>query len=114
MGGDIVGDLVGIATGHVYFILKDIVPIKYDVNVLKTPEFLITLIDRPKPTFMPSVVNNNSKVTTQFVPLNEFGRSASYRDEGTNNNNEERKDENENEHRGNRFAPMSEEPNWGD
>jgi len=114
MGGDIIGDLVGIATGHIYYFLKDIITIKYDIDILKTPEFLTTLIDKPKPTFVPAANANNNNNNTprvrgpQFIPLNQTGDvSASYRDENNVQN------EDDNPHQGNRFSSMiNEEPSW--
>jgi len=110
MGGDIISDLVGIATGHAYYILKDIVTIKYDIDILLTPMFLTTLIDKPKPKFVPNVVNNNPRIRTpQFIPLNYTGQqSASFREENSYSNTE-----NSNEHQGNRFSSLNnEEPSW--
>ena len=37
MGGDIWKDILGIVAGHLYHFLKDVVPIEYNVNVLKAP-----------------------------------------------------------------------------
>lgn len=39
MGGDIWKDILGIAAGHVYHFLKDVVPAEYGSNPLKTPQF---------------------------------------------------------------------------
>jgi hypothetical protein len=114
MGGDILGDLVGIATGHIYYMLKDIVTIKYDIDVLMTPEFLSVLIDRPKPKFVQTVVTNNARIRTpQFIPLNHTGQvSASFREEA-NAANTTNTDNNTENHQGNRFSSMSnEEPSW--
>ena len=114
MGGDILGDLVGIATGHLYYFVKDIVPIKYEYDILKTPEFLIRLIDKPKPQFVPVEANNSNNNNNirnrepQFIPLNQTGDvSASYRE------NDNAAPETRNQHQGNRFESMrSEEANW--
>ena len=39
-GGDIVGDIVGIAAGHLYYYIKDLAPINHQLDILKTPQFL--------------------------------------------------------------------------
>lgn len=44
-GGNIIGDLIGIAAGHVYYFLKDICPIVYGYDILKTPQFLYKLFN---------------------------------------------------------------------
>lgn len=40
MGGDLIGDLIGLAAGHCYYYLKDVVPINFRKEVLITPRFL--------------------------------------------------------------------------
>lgn len=42
-GGDIISDIIGIIAGHIYYFLKDIVPIQYNYDILKTPAFLYVL-----------------------------------------------------------------------
>ena len=40
-GGNILNDLIGVASGHLYIFLKDILPASpYKYNMLKTPAFL--------------------------------------------------------------------------
>lgn len=39
-GGDIISDIIGIIAGHLYYFLKDILPIQYNYDILKTPSFL--------------------------------------------------------------------------
>ena len=39
-GGNVLDDLVGISAGFCYYTLKDYLTIKYDFDLLKTPEFL--------------------------------------------------------------------------
>lgn len=57
MGGDIIGDLIGIAGGHCFYFLKDVVPIKFRKDILKTPRFVSKYLDnvgqpeRPRATF---------------------------------------------------------------
>jgi Derlin-2/3 len=46
MGGDIWKDLLGIAAGHLYHFLKDILVMEYNFNPLKTPQWLHRLVAR--------------------------------------------------------------------
>lgn len=39
-GGGIFDDLIGLASGHLYIVLKDILPNSHGYNFLKTPIFL--------------------------------------------------------------------------
>ena len=39
MGGDIWKDILGLAAGHVYHFLKDVLPVEYKVELIKTPRF---------------------------------------------------------------------------
>ncbi len=39
-GGDIIGDIIGIVSGHVFYYLKDIAPLVHRLDILKTPHFL--------------------------------------------------------------------------
>jgi hypothetical protein len=39
-GGDILSDIIGIASGHLYFYLKDMAPLHHGMDLLKTPQFL--------------------------------------------------------------------------
>lgn len=39
-GGDILSDIIGILSGHIFYFLKDIVPIQYQYDILKTPNLL--------------------------------------------------------------------------
>jgi Derlin-2/3 len=44
MGGDVWRDIVGIAAGHLYFFLKDVLPVSHKINLLRTPAFLQKLV----------------------------------------------------------------------
>ena len=33
-------DLIGIAAGHLYYFLKDLLPITHSTDILKTPKFM--------------------------------------------------------------------------
>lgn len=44
IGGNIWMDLLGLASGHVYYFLKEVVPQEYGHTLIKTPSFLHTLM----------------------------------------------------------------------
>lgn len=37
-------DLIGIAAGHIYIVLKDFLPITHNIRILETPKFLYIYI----------------------------------------------------------------------
>lgn len=41
MGGNIMLDVLGLASGHIYYFLKDVVPGEYGYSLLKTPDFIV-------------------------------------------------------------------------
>ena len=53
MGGDIWKDIVGMAAGHLYHFLKDVVPREYKMEIVKTPIFfqrmVVRLANRTRP-----------------------------------------------------------------
>lgn len=46
MGGDIWKDVVGLASGHIYYFLKDVVPMEYRVDTLRTPRFFSKVVEK--------------------------------------------------------------------
>jgi len=65
IGGSIVSNLVGIATGHIFYFLKDLAPVMYGWDVLKTPFFLQNWLDR-----QPARVNQQQAGRPTFQTLN--------------------------------------------
>jgi len=47
-GGDLLGDIVGIIAGHIYYYLKDIVPVTFKKDYLITPNFVKRYLDNPR------------------------------------------------------------------
>ncbi len=43
-GAPILQDLIGVAAGHTYIFLKDILPNSHRINILRTPKFLYIYI----------------------------------------------------------------------
>ena len=39
-GGDLIGDLFGIAAGHIYYYFKDVFPLTFRKDFLLTPSFM--------------------------------------------------------------------------
>lgn len=46
IGGNIWMDLLGLATGHIYYFLKEVVPAEYGHTMIKTPNFMVALMSR--------------------------------------------------------------------
>lgn len=46
IGGNIWNDLLGLAAGHVYYFLKEVVPAEYGHTLIKTPYFLISFMSK--------------------------------------------------------------------
>lgn len=46
MGGNIWMDLVGLASGHIYYFLAEVVPAEYGMTMVKTPSFLSSFMAR--------------------------------------------------------------------
>lgn len=44
IGGDVFQPLLGIASGHLFYFLVDILPDLHDIDLLKTPQFLVNLL----------------------------------------------------------------------
>ncbi len=108
-GGDIVSDLVGIAAGQLYFFFKDLAPLNFGWDLLKTPQFLMSYFDRTNRGAQPAgaapgqnpsfrtVSNQNSSATFG----NQQQPSTTFRQEG-------------NEGSGNRFSPFrGQGHSWG-
>merc|ERR1719222_387525 len=46
IGGNIWMDLLGLASGHIYYFLKEVVPAEYGYDMIKTPGFFINFMAR--------------------------------------------------------------------
>jgi len=44
LGGDVWSDLLGLGAGHIYYFLKDVVPLEYGSRVLRTPAVFARLL----------------------------------------------------------------------
>ncbi len=85
IGGSILSDLIGIVTGHIYYFLKDLAPVLYGWDVLKTPQFLINWLDRRNARARVGYQQGRDRFTSLNNPNTEEG--ATFRPGYNNNNN---------------------------
>jgi hypothetical protein len=45
MGNSVVGPLVGIGVGHVYFFLVEVLPASHNIDLIRTPAFCISIVE---------------------------------------------------------------------
>lgn len=83
-GGGILDSLEGIIAGHLYFFLKDVLPIQKGIDVLKTPKFLVDYFMNRIPV---QIINNqrNQNNTNNNNRNNDGGNDFRNRND-TNNN----------------------------
>ena len=69
-GGGIYDNIVGIIAGNIYFVLKDVLPMSKNLNILKTPKFLVDSLEKyyysRLPRDEPNNNNNNNNGGTGF------------------------------------------------
>ena len=63
-GGDLLGDIMGIAAGHCYYYLKDVVPINFRKDVLITPRFVERYFDKGSVERVRATVHNTGNQNT--------------------------------------------------
>jgi len=85
MGGDIIGNIIGIAGGHCFYFIKDVVPIKFRKDILITPKFVSRKLDhigqpeRPRATFGQTGQSTNSQSENSRGTFSAFsGRGSSW------------------------------------
>ena len=82
-GGGIYDNIIGIITGNIYYVLKDVLPVSKNLNILKTPKFLVDLVEKYYYSRLPrDEPNNENNNNGQFG----FGNSG-VMNRGNNNNN---------------------------
>lgn len=74
-GGDVFGDIIGLICGHIYYYLKDVVPLQFRKEYLITPKFMARYDSIGQPKILNIRRNNFNDNTTST---------------STNNNNNER------------------------
>lgn len=45
-GGNPLNDLIGVAAGHTYYFLKNILPESHNINIIKTPGLMHTIVNK--------------------------------------------------------------------
>ena len=45
-GGSIFDNIIGIIAGNIYYVLKDVLPVSKNLNILKTPKFLVDFVEK--------------------------------------------------------------------
>ena len=45
-GGSIYDNIIGIIVGNIYFVLKDVLPLNKNIDLLKTPKFLVDYLEK--------------------------------------------------------------------
>ena len=59
-GGGIYDNIVGIIAGNIYFVLKDVLPMSKNLNILKTPKFLVDSLEKYYYSRLPRDEPNNN------------------------------------------------------
>lgn len=87
-GAGIYDNVIGIIAGNVYYFFTDVLPIQKNINVLKTPKFLVDLLEK---YYYSRLINDNANTGNDNQGGNNgqfgFGNSgAMNRGRGNNNN----------------------------
>jgi len=84
-GGGIYDNIIGIITGNIYYVLKDVLPVSKNLNILKTPKFLVDLVEKYYYSRLPRDEPNNNNENNNNGQFG-FGNSG-VMNRGNNNNN---------------------------
>ena len=62
-GGSIYDNVIGIIGGNIYYVLKDVLPVSKNLDILKTPKYLVDFIEKNYYSRLPSeeTTNNNNQ-----------------------------------------------------
>ena len=85
-GGGIYDNIIGIIAGNIYYVLKDVLPVSKNLNNLKTPKFLVDLIEKYCYSRLPQEDPNNNNGNDNNNGQFGFGNSG-VMNRGNNNNN---------------------------
>jgi Derlin-2/3 len=72
-GGGIYDNIIGIIVGNIYFVLKDVLPESKGLNILKTPKFLVDLVEKYYYARLPRDEPNNNDGNNNNNGGGEFG-----------------------------------------
>ena len=85
-GGGIYDNIIGIIAGNIYYVLKDVLPVSKNLNILKTPKFLVDLVEKYYYSRLPQEDPNNNNGNDNNNGQFGFGNSG-VMNRGNNNNN---------------------------
>ena len=85
-GGGIYDNIIGIIAGNIYYVLKDVLPVSKNLNILKTPKFLVDLVEKYYYSRLPQEDPNNNNGNENNNGQFGFGNSG-VMNRGNNNNN---------------------------
>lgn len=105
------GDLVGIVAGHLYYYLKDIVPLTFRKDFLVTPGFVIRYLDNPRlyqPQYAANFIGNrNSNTNENNTNNNNNNNDGGFSNRLNNNNSNNNNNNNSNNRGGGGFVAFS-------
>ena len=85
-GGGIYDNIVGIIAGNIYFVLKDVLPMSKNLNILKTPKFLVDSLEKYYYSRLPRDEPNNNNDNNGGTGFGNSGVMNRGRAGGNNNN----------------------------
>lgn len=85
-GGGIYDNIIGIISGNIYYVLKDVLPVSKNLNILKTPKFLVDAVEKYYYSRLPQEDPNNNNGNDNNNGQFGFGNSG-VMNRGNNNNN---------------------------
>jgi Derlin-2/3 len=85
-GGGIYDNIIGIIAGNIYYVLKDVLPVSKNLNILKTPKFLVDAVEKYYYSRLPQEDPNNNNGNDNNNGQFGFGNSG-VMNRGNNNNN---------------------------
>ena len=77
-GGGILNAIIGIVSGHLYYFVKDIMPLQNQLDLLKTPKYLVDYCER--------YVYAQPRATFQTIQNNGGGNNSNSSNHGQRNN----------------------------
>ena len=89
-GGGIYDNIVGIIAGNTYYVLKDVLPVSKNLNILKTPKFLVDSIEKYYYSRLPRNESNNNNDGSGFGNSGVMNRGRAGGNNNNNNNNTNR------------------------
>ena len=89
-GGGIYDNIIGIIAGNIYYVLKDVLPVSKNLNILKTPKFLVDAVEKYYYSRLPQEDPNNNNGNDNNNGQFGFGNSGVMNRGNNNNNNNNR------------------------